>query len=210
MTHLLPRLLFSICLVGAVAGWGSSAVRAAGAGQEAQTGAQAARPTFSAGDEFWFSDGRSIVVETFAGQHDGRLVFKIRSRQETYYYSADLALVEIRRPFGSDQVYKPDNAMLSFPLTVGKSWGRRFRVISFDGSPSVQRTRRCEVVGTGQTEVPAGTFATFRVKCTMRQLGARRLVHEELHYAPAVGRIILRRTSRPTTTIRLTEFTRAK
>lgn len=210
MTGLTPKLVFTVCLVWAVSGCESSSVQAVGADEDAPIVAEAARPTFSVGDEFWFSDGRSIFVEFFAGREDGRLVFKSRSRQETAYYSPDMALVEVRRPFGTDQVYKPDNAMLSFPLSVGKSWVRRFRVTSFDGSPRVQRTRRCEVVDTGRTEVPAGIFATFRIKCTMRQLGASGIVREEMHYAPTVGRIILRHTSRPIRTNRLTEFTRAK
>lgn len=216
MTGSISRLLYAVCLVLLVSGGNSSAVRAAGAGQEAPAGApagaqaEAARPTFSVGDEFWFSDGRSISVEIFTGEDNGRLVFENGSKQETAYYTPDLALVNVRRPFGTDQAFRPDNAMLSFPLKVGKTWGRSFRIISSDGSRSVQKTRRCEVVGRGKTAVPAGTFDAFRIECRVSQPRARRFDHEELHYAPAVGRIILRRTWKPVRTVRLTEFRRAK
>lgn len=207
MKGLIPKLVYAVCLLSAVA---AGAVRAEGTVRESPAEAEAARPTFTVGDEFWFSDGRSIFVEIFTGRKDGRLAFESGTRQETAYYTPDMALVEVRRPFGTDQVYRPDNGMLNFPLKVGKIWQRRFRVISSDGSPTVQRIRRCEVVRSGRTEVPAGTFATFRVECRTHRPGARRFDREELHYAPAVGRIILRRTWIPIRTVRLTEFSRAK
>ncbi len=106
MTRSVSRLLVVVCLALLVSGGDSSAVRAAGAGQEAPEGAEAeaARPTFSVGDEFWFSDGRSIFVEIFTGLDNGRLVFENGSKQETAYYTPDLALVKVRRPFGLRRV----------------------------------------------------------------------------------------------------------
>jgi len=172
--------------------------------------AEAARPTFKVGDEFWFSDRRSIFVEAYVGEQDGLLVFDLGTRRETRHYTPDLALVDVHRPFGTDRIYEPDDGLLSFPLRVGKTWNRSYRVISFDGSRSQQRTRHCEVVRTAPVSVPAGAFAAFHIDCTVRELGAPNVVHEEIAYAPAVGRVILHRTRGQGFDIRLTEFKRAQ
>ena len=91
----------------------------------------------------------------------------------------------------------------------GKTWARTFRVRSTGGGRRVQRTRRCEVVSAGQANVPAGSFAAYRIECTLRELGRRRVAHEEIIYAPVVGRVISHYSRVRGTDIRLTEFSRA-
>ena len=170
----------------------------------------AERPTFTVGDEFWFDTGDgSIFVEVFSGTEDGLLVFRRDMEQETFYYSPDLALVEVRNPFESDERYKPDDGLLEFPLSIGKTWNRSFRVWRSDGERTVQRTRQCEVLDYGQAKVPAGSFASFRIECRVRELGRPSIVREEIVYAPAVGRVIAR-YSLDGSDVRLVEFSRAK
>lgn len=204
------RAAFAICLLWAGPGCETAAPYEFKASQGTSREAKAERPTFSVGDEFWFdtSDG-AIVVEVFSGEEDGLLVFRRNLQNETFYYSPDLALVKVRRPFGSDQWFDPDDGLLEFPLTVGKTWSRTFRVRSTGRRRSAQRTRRCEVVSAGQANVPAGSFAAYRIDCTLRELGHGRVAHEEIIYAPVVGRVISHYSGVRGADIRLTEFSRA-
>ena len=170
----------------------------------------AERPQFTVGDEFWFdTDDRSIIVEVFAGVQDGRLVFRRDSQQEVLVFSPDLALVEIQRPFGSDRLFDPDNGMLEFPLFVGKTWTRDFGVWSPDRQGRSNRSRSCAVVDAGQANVPAGSFAAYRVECTLRELGGTSAAREEILYAPEVGRVIVHFSRDRGIDTRLIEFSRA-
>lgn len=209
-----PRTLrsaFAACLVWAVAGCEAPTLYEVGAGPEIPSDAEASRPTFSVGDEFWFDTGElSILVEVFAGEEDGLLVFRRELKNESLYYSRDLALVKILRRFGADQWFDPDDGMLDFPLKVGKTWRKSYQVMSSDSLETVHRTRDCRVVDVGQISVPAGRFAAYRVECTARALGDARVAHEEIFYAPSVGRVILHRTRDGAVDIRLTEFSRAR
>ena len=210
MTRAFQKIAMAACLAWAVSGCETTAPYEYGPTTAGIGDAEVGRPTFTVGDEFWFDsrDG-SIFVEVFAGEENGRLVFRRDLQQETFLYTPDLALVTIRRPFGSDQRFDPDDGRLEFPLRVGKTWERTFRVSSTGSQRTVQRTRRCEVIDAGQASVPAGRFAALRIECTLRELGARGIVHEEIVYAPAVGRIIAQLTRGRSVDVRLTEFSRA-
>lgn len=209
MVPLALRSAVAACLAWTVAGCEVAPSYEALTGPAAAAPAPAERPSFTVGDEFWFDTGdRSIIVEVFDGEEDGLLVFRRSLQSEARYYTPDLALARIWRPFGTDQWFKPDNGMLEFPLTVAKTWVRSFRVVSSGSAHTVERTRSCQAVDTGQVSVPAGSFAAFRIECTLRELGSARVVEEEYFYAPAVGRIILYRTHDGGSDIRLTEFTR--
>ena len=170
----------------------------------------AQRPSFTVGDEFWFDNGGgSIFVETYTGMEKGLLVFDRGVDRETRLYSPDLAVVDVRRPFGADEWFEPDNGALDFPLALGKTWTRDYRVRWSDQLETVHRTRSCTVLDTGWVTVPAGTFATYRIACTSRELGSPDIGNEEVFYAPGVGRIILRRVLGSGDVLELIEFTRA-
>ena len=170
----------------------------------------AQRPSFTAGDEFWFDTGDgTIFVEVFTGTQDGLLVFDRGLEQEILYYSPDLSLVNVERPFAADRWFNPDDGALDFPLAPGKTWTRDFRVRSSDTLETSQRKRSCEVLDTGWVEVPAGRFAAYRIACIGRELGAPRAVHEDVFYAPEVGRVVLVRVVGSFGDLQLIEFTRA-
>lgn len=210
MSRLVHRFALVACLAWAASGCETTAPYEYGPTEAGLGDAEVGRPAFTVGDEFWFDTrGGSIFVEVFAGEDNGRLVFRRDLQQETFLYTPDLALIAIRRPFGSDQRFDPHDGRLEFPLKVGKTWARTFRVSSTDAQRTVQRTRRCEVIDAGQASVPAGRFAALRIECTLRELGASRVVREEVVYAPAVGRIIAHSTRDRSVDVRLTEFSRA-
>jgi len=167
-------------------------------------------PRFTPGDEFWFTTGDgAIVVEVFAGRDDGLLVFRRDLDHETRYMTPHLALVRRVRPFGSDRRFDPDDGRLSFPLVVGKKWHRSFRTWRSDGSRTTRRTRTCTVTGYGTIAVPAGHFAAYRVRCTLRTAGRGEAVREDLFYAPAIGRIVARIGGIDGPDIYLSEYRRA-
>jgi len=167
-------------------------------------------PTFTPGDEFWFHRGAgSIVLEVFTGMEDGLLVFRRDLENETRYYSRGLSLVKVLRPLGTDRWFDPDDGVLDFPLAVGKTWTRTFDTWTSRTLRRVQRRRACEVVDAGQATVPGGSFAAYRIDCTLRELAKAPVVHEEFLYAPAVGRIIQHYTADDGIVSQLTEFTRA-
>lgn len=196
--------------VAAVLGCDAPAIYAPVAGAAIPIDVPAERPSFTPGDEFWFDTGDgAILVEVFVGAQDGLLAFERAQQDEVLYYSPDLALVEVRRPFGADQRFDPDDGALDFPLAPGKRWTRDVRVRSSDTLETSQRRRSCEVLDTGWVAVPAGRFAAYRIACTVRTLGAARTTHEDVYYAPAVGRIVLHRVAGRFGDLQLIEFTRA-
>ena len=171
----------------------------------------AQRPSFTPGDEFWFhTGGASILVEVFLGVEDGLLAFRRGLQNETHIYSPDLALVRIESDFSEYVFREPDNGALVFPLAIGKSWTRRYRLRSESSVYTGQRTRACEVLDSGQMTSQAGTFMAFRIACTLRDLGEPFQVQEEVFYAPEVGRIIYRRRLGGGTELNLIEFSRAE
>ena len=207
-----PSIFTWIAVALAVAGSGCDAP----ATYEPATGAAvpvtvpAQRPSFTAGDEFWFDAGDgAIFVDVYTGMEDGLLAFDRGLQDEVLYYSPDLSLVKVRRPFGADQWYDPDSGALDFPLAPGKTWTRDFRVRWSDTVETIRRKRSCEVLDTGWVEVPAGRFAVYRIACIVRELGAAQAVHEDVFYAPQIGRIVLRRISGSFGDRQLIEFTRA-
>jgi hypothetical protein len=211
MTMTATRLSWiAVALVLAAAGCEGPASYTPTAATAMPIAAPAQRPSFTVGDEFWFDNGSgAIFVETYTGMEKGLLVFDRGVDQETRLYSPDLALVDVRRPFGADEWFEPDNGALEFPLAPGKKWTRDYRVRWSDELETVHRSRSCTVLDTGWATVPAGTFATYRIACTARELGSADVTHEEVFYAPGVGRIVLRRVLGSGNVLELIEFTRA-
>jgi len=175
------------------------------------TPAVARQPSFTPGDEFWFQvDGTSILVEKFIGVEDGLLAFRREIENETRFYSPDMALVRIEPAFSEFEFIEPDDGELVFPLTVGDTWTRNYRLRTESSVYAGRHTRECEVLDRGQLTSQAGTFGVFRIACTLRDLDEAIPSRGEVLYAPEVGRIVYRRTLGGGTDLNLIEFTRAK
>lgn len=171
--------------------------------------AEVGRPSFTPGDEFWYTTARSTFVEVFEGEEDGHLLFDRGVADQLLVYSPDLALEEVRTSAGLRRAYLPDDGRLEFPLRVGKTWERSYKVFNAGGGRHVQRTRACQVAERGFATVPAGRFAVLRIDCALSEVTAAEVVREQVFYAPEVGRIILRRSERQGYRERLLEYTRA-
>lgn len=211
LLHKISKMLAAACLAWAAAGCDPTVVYDADPGLSAPSAAGAGRPSFNLEDEFWYRAGRrAIVIEVFKGEEDGLLVFYRPNEQEYWYFTPDLALTKIRRPFGTDRWFKPDDGQLDFPLTPGKTWARDFRIVSADGSREVRRSRKCQVADSGELEIAGERLAAFRILCTLRTFGEVSEGREEVYYAPEIGRIVLRQSIEGGPDWRLFEYTRAE
>lgn len=167
---------FGVCLAAVVVASGCVTMRAS-----TPVLAPAPLPTYTVGDSFRFTRGRSeavaevgadtVVWANRAGDRMTRnrnfIVTGPEWRAVPGYRASD------RR--GPDALW---------PLQVGKS--ARFVTVSGAGN----QTWRCSVTGTRQASVPAGTFDVFRVRCVS---GARPgPVYEHVwYYAPDVGHYVV-------------------
>jgi hypothetical protein len=92
--------------------------------------------------------------------------------------------------------FDPDNAYLRFPLTLGSSWSTRFRWDSGSGSAGEQNSRN-SVIGFEKVHVAAGDFETIKVEVIGQSRADGSLgvfsVYQQLWYAPAVKRVVLRK-----------------
>ena len=172
--------------------------------------ATAQRPNFTPGDEFWYHiGGSSIMVEEYEGVKDGLHAFRRALQNVTVLYTPDLAVARIDHAFANDEIFEPDNGELDFPLAIGKTWTREYRVRSEITMYATKRTRSCEVLDFGQAETQAGEFIAYRIVCTLTELGTAGVEQEEVLYSPDVGRIINRRVLGGGTTLNLIEYKRA-
>ena len=171
--------------------------------------AEVGRPSFTEGDEFWFTTQRDTFVEVYEGEEDGLLLFRRGASLVTRAYTPDLSLAQIPYLRGPARALHPGQRAAGFSAQVGKTWERVYRTFDAAGGPQVRRTRACQVAERGVMTVPAGTFEVLRIDCSLSELGVVEVTREQVFYAPEVGRIILRRTERRGDRERLYEYTRA-
>ncbi|MEM7224031.1 MAG: hypothetical protein AAF495_13700 [Pseudomonadota bacterium] len=204
MTPSAKRLIYASGMALLLVGCETPVTYEPAAGASAQGEIQA--PSFAVGDEFWYSTNRSVYVEVFEGEEDGRLLFRRGGGSETLVFSDQMALVQLRDQAGVRETYDPDDGRLAFPLTLGKTWERTYQVFDTGGGPQVQRTRACQVAERGFATVPAGRFEVFRIDCALSELKVVEVQREQVFYAPEIGRIILRLSERRGYRERLLEF----
>lgn len=134
-------------------------------------------PNYAAGDAFLFTSGRwekvlDVRGDTviWAGRDGGRI-------ERTRNFVATTGRWRAASSLQAGWIGGPDTL---WPLRVGAS--ADFIEIGDDD----EREWRCRVTGTFRTEVPAGAFDVFRVRCLS---GARpETVHERVWYfAPEIG-----------------------
>ena len=178
---------------------------------DAGTPPVAERPTFSLDDEFWFNlGGTEILGEAYKGMRDGQHAFRRPLQNETLLFTPEMSLAYIDRAFGEDDIFEPDNGELDFPLTIGKTWSRTYRVRTEETLFTTRRRRDCEVLDFGRFQSEAGEFPAYRIACSASQLGEPGLSQDEIIYAPSVGRIVHRRTLGSGSTLTLIEHVRAR
>lgn len=97
-------------------------------------------------------------------------------------------------PKGSARrTYQPHMLLLSFPLSVGKSWGAEYDLLRSDGRDN-HVTMSVKVLAFEKVTVPAGTFDAFKLKyhAYYRRQGEKGTGTQDsvYWYAPAVKRIV--------------------
>lgn len=90
--------------------------------------------------------------------------------------------------------YRPsDGTGISMPLQVGKEWRFENRATHFQNGTAVSNTGQSKVVGKESITTSAGTFDTFKIETTMRQVNSNdqtkaATMTAALWYAPSVNR----------------------
>jgi hypothetical protein len=90
--------------------------------------------------------------------------------------------------------YRPsDGTGVKTPLEVGKEWRFESKATHFQHGSAISISGQSKVVGTEKITTSAGTFDTFKVETTMRQINANdqtkaSTVSATLWYAPSINR----------------------
>lgn len=94
--------------------------------------------------------------------------------------------------------YRPsDGSGVKMPLQVGKEWRFENKATHFRSGTALSNTGQSKVVGKETTTTGAGTFDTFKIESTIRQVNANdqtrgATVTAVLWYAPSVNRWVRR------------------
>ncbi len=94
--------------------------------------------------------------------------------------------------------YRPsDDAGIQTPLQVGKDWRFENKATHFQNGTALSTTGQSKVVGKESITTSAGTFDTFKIETTMRQVNSNdqtkaATVTAVLWYAPSVNRWVRR------------------
>jgi hypothetical protein len=99
-----------------------------------------------------------------------------------------------------DDVWKfrpSDGAGVQLPLQVGKEWRFENKATQFQNGTALSTTGQSKIVAQEKITTPAGTFDTFKMETTMRQVNSNdqtkaATVNIALWYAPAVNRWVRR------------------
>jgi hypothetical protein len=118
-----------------------------------------------------------------------------RERPRTFVFDHDWARID-------DGVWKhrPNDLLaIKKPLEIGKQWRAEGNSTNIQNGVAMQTSGLGKVVGKEQITTPAGTFDTFRVELTVRQINTRdqtksTTLNSVVWYAPAINRWPKRQT----------------
>jgi hypothetical protein len=94
--------------------------------------------------------------------------------------------------------YRPSNLLgIKKPLQIGKQWRAEGNSTNLQTGAAFQNSALAKVVGQEQITTPAGTFDTFRIELTVRQINTRDQTKSSTlttvtWYAPAINRWVKR------------------
>lgn len=161
--------------------------------------AKAGLPDYVPGEYFVYNDGTSVLV--MAASKD-QVIWKYSNGAESKGYPnfiiPELTWTSDNRSSNGRTTAPPD---LLWPLALGKRAEFTFdqTIISKDGSPPVQLSRRwdCTVEGAARVSVPAGRFDTVAIGCSRYSTssGSWRATRR-FYYAPEIGHYVLREDKR--------------
>jgi hypothetical protein len=124
-----------------------------------------------------------------------RISVRGRDRPLTFVFDHDWGRVD-------DGVWKhrPSDLLgIKKPLQVGKQWRAEGNSANLQNGVALQTSALAKVVGQEQITTPAGTFDTFRIELTVRQINTRdqtksTTLNTVTWYAPAINRWVKRQT----------------
>jgi hypothetical protein len=124
-----------------------------------------------------------------------RISVRGRDRPLTFVFDHDWGHVD-------DGVWKhrPSDLLgIKKPLQVGRQWRAEGNSANLQNGVALQTSALAKVVGQEQITTPAGTFDTFRIELTVRQINTRdqtksTTLNTVTWYAPAITRWVKRQT----------------
>lgn len=164
---------------------------------------RAEKPVLVPYTEFVFEfTGKSGTYRTQYIENDGGiLLFAVTHRSgqlETYRTTEDLSGISNTRTDGTiRRSFTPDSGFLSFPLYVGKKWEASYTLTQNKKSGSqtkIRRKKTCEVEDYENTEVKAGVFPSFVIRCENLREDRAQPAYEKYAYAPDVGQVVYYRS----------------
>jgi uncharacterized protein DUF3108 len=136
-----------------------------------------------------------IAAEINEKEITTRISVRGRDRPLTFVFDLDWGRVD-------DGVWKhrPSDLLgIKKPLQVGKQWRAEGNSANLQTGVALQTSALAKVVGQEQITTPAGTFDTFRVELTVRQINTKdqtksSTLNTVTWYAPAINRWVKRQT----------------
>jgi hypothetical protein len=135
-----------------------------------------------------------VVAEIKQNEITTRVSVRGRDRPGTVIYDSDWGKID-------DGVwkYRPADMGIRKALQVGKEWRSEGNVTNIQSGVALRLSGVAKVVGQEQVTTPAGTFDTFRIEMTVRQINTKDQTRSStaIHvtwYAPAINRWVRKKT----------------
>jgi hypothetical protein len=135
-----------------------------------------------------------VVAEITQKEITARVSVRGRDRPGTAIYNTDWGRVD-----DGAWKYQPGEIGIRTPLQVGKEWRSEGNVTNIQSGLAMRSSGVAKVVGQEQVTTPAGTFDTFRVEMTVRQINTKDQTRSStailvFWYAPAINRWVRKKT----------------
>jgi hypothetical protein len=134
-----------------------------------------------------------VVIEVNAKEITARMTMRGKDRPRTFVFAPDWGRID-------DSVwrYQPSEIGVRMPLKVGKEWRAEANAQNMQTGIALRAAGVAKVVGQETVTTPAGTFDTFRVEATVRQVNTKDqtksgTITHIIWYAPAVNRWVKRK-----------------
>ena len=160
---------------------------------------QVMAPSFEVGDEIVYTDGKIQYVSTTTSWTKSEHVVRSQVSGEVgqiQVYDHNLRALSTETEDGAARwELAPHNFKYDFPLSVGHKWSGRYEmttVLKGEVREVVTTDIECAALCLERITVPAGTFDTFRIACSVNRTGSEPFQHV-YWYAPSIGVSVLNR-----------------
>jgi len=135
-----------------------------------------------------------VVAEITPKEITARVSVRGRDRPGTAVYNTDWGRID-----DGAWKYQPSEIGIRTPLQVGKEWRSESNVTNIQSGLALRSSGVAKVVGQEQVTTPAGTFDTFRIEMTVRQINTKDQTRSSTAivvywYAPAINRWVRKKT----------------